>query len=69
MAEHRGGMKNMGTKKGIAIHVQKTAHTINWQEARILAREDNWGRRVLKAFEIQQRPMMKLHAGLILDPS
>ena len=42
------------------MHVQMTAHTINWQEARILGRENNWGRRtVLEALEIQQgRPMI-----------
>ena len=71
MAEHRRAVKNKNPKNGIAMHVQKTAHTINWQEAMILGREDNWGRRrVLEALVIQQRrPMMNLDAGLILDPS
>ena len=52
------------------MHVQKTAHTINWQEAKILEREDNWERRrLLEALVIQQRrPLMNLDAGLILDP-
>ena len=70
MAEHRKAMKNMDPKNGIAMHVQKTAHAINWQEARIPAMEDNWERRrILEALEIQQRrPMMNLDAGLILDP-
>ena len=50
--------------------MEETAHTINWQEAKILGREDNWRRRVLEALVIQQRrPMMNLDAGLILDPS
>ena len=49
MAEHRRVVKNKDLKNGIAIHVQKTAHTINWQEAKFLGREDNWRRRrVLK---------------------
>ena len=41
-----------------------------WQEAWMLAREDDWGkRRVIESLEIQQRrPMMSLDAGLILDP-
>ena len=30
----------------------EAAHNINWQEARILSRENNWGRRrVLEALE------------------
>ena len=63
MAEHRKAVKNKDPKNGIAMHVQKTA--------RILATEDNWGRRrVLEALEIQQRrPMMNIVAGLILYPS
>ena len=62
-------MKNKDPKNCIAMDVQKTAHTINWQEARILVREDNWGRRrVLEALEIQQRRPMILDAGLILHP-
>ena len=71
MAEHRRAVKNKDPKNGIALHVQKTPHTINCQEAKILGREDNWGRRrVLGALVIQQRrPMMNLDAGLILDPS
>ena len=63
-------MKNKNPKNEIVMHVQKTAHTINWQETRILVREGNWGKRVLEVLEIQQRrPMMNLDAGLILDPS
>ena len=44
--------------------------TINWQEAKILGRENNWGRRrVLEVLVMQQwRPMMNLDAGLMLDP-
>ena len=71
MAEHRRAVKNKDPKNGIAMHIQKAAHTINWQEAKILGREENWGRRRdLEALVIQQRrPMMNLDAGLILDPS
>ena len=57
MTEHRRAVKNMDPKNGIAMHVQKTAHAIDWQEARM--REENWGRRrVLEALEIQQRRLM-----------
>ena len=71
MAEHKRAVKSKDPPNGIAVHVQKTAHNINWQEARILARENNWGRRrVLEALEIQQRrPKMNLDAGLLLDRS
>ena len=70
MAEYRRAVKNKDPKNGIAVHVQETAHTINWQEAKILGREDTWGRRrVLEVLVIQQRrPMMNLDAGLMLDP-
>ena len=71
MAEHKRVVKSKDPLNGIAVHVQKTAHNINWQEARILARENNWGRRrVLEALEIQQRrPKMNLDAGQLLDGS
>ena len=70
MTEHRRSVKNKHPKNEIAMHVQKTVHTINWQEEMILGREDNWGRGVLEALVIQQRrPRMNLDAGLILDPS
>ena len=42
MAECRRVVKNKDPKNGIAVHVQKTAHTINWQEAKIFEREVNW---------------------------
>ena len=70
IVEHKREVKSKDPKNGITVHVQKTAHIINWQEARILAREDNWGRRILEALEIQQRrPMMNLDADLNLDLS
>ena len=54
MAENRKAVKSRDPKNGTAMHVQETAHTMNWQEARILGREDNWGRRrVLEALVIQ----------------
>jgi len=52
-------VKNKDLNNGIAMHVQKTAHTINWQQLKILGRENNWGRRrVLEVIEIQQRRPM-----------
>ena len=62
-------VKSKDPLNGIAVHVQKTAHNINWQEAGILARENNWRRRrVLEALEIQQRrAKMNLDASLRLD--
>ena len=69
MAEHKGVAKSKDPLNGVAVHVQKTAHNINWQEARIPARENICGkRRVLEALEIQQRrPMMNIDAGPLLD--
>ena len=64
------GSEEHGSQNGIAMHVHNTAHAVNWQEARILAGEDNWGRRrVCEALEIDQRRLMKnLDAGLTMDP-
>ena len=44
MEEHKREVKSKDPKNGSTVHVQKTEYIINWQEARILAREDNWGR-------------------------
>ena len=33
-------VKNKNPKNGIAMHVQETVHTINWQQAKILGKED-----------------------------
>ena len=42
MAEHKRAVKSKDPLNGIAVHIQKTAHNINWQEARrILAWENN----------------------------
>ena len=60
---------------GIAVHVQKTAHNINWQEARILARENNWGRIKKGPWgpwdptkKTQDEPWCWSTSGLIVDP-
>ena len=45
MAEHKRAVKSKDPLNGIAVHVQKTAHNIKWQEARILAKGNNWGRK------------------------
>ena len=55
MAEHRMVVNNKDLKNGIAMYDLETAHTINWQETKILGWEENWGRRVLEALVIQQR--------------
>ena len=61
-------MKGKDPLNEIAVHVQRTIHNINWQEARIIVRENIWGRRVIEALEIQQRrSIMNLGAGLLLD--
>ena len=45
MVEHKRVVNSKDPLNGIAVHVQKTAHNINWQEARILARENNCGKK------------------------
>ena len=41
MAEWKRAVKNKDPNNGIALHVQKTAHTTNWKEARVLVKENN----------------------------
>ena len=67
MAEHKRVVKSKDPLNGIVVHVQKTAHNINWHK--LGSFENIWGeRRVLEALEIQQRrPTMNLDAGLLLD--
>ena len=46
MAEHRRAVKNMDPKMELpCISKRLHMHAIDWQEARILVREENWGRK------------------------
>ena len=65
MAEHKRAVKSKDPLNGITMHVQRTSHSINSQEVRILAKGMIWGRslRVLEALEMhQRRPMMNVDA-------
>ena len=54
MAEHkRAGMGDINN--GLAVHSLKTGHPIEWSQARVVEREENWYRRRIKeALKIQQ---------------
>lgn len=67
--EHKTAVRRGDEKNGIAVHVKKTNHTINWAEASVLKSEPQyWRRRVVEAVSIQSRQhTMNLDCGLKLQ--
>ena len=57
-------------KNGIAVHVQKSQHTIDWGAARVQATAIGyWNRRTMEAIQIRRRKQsMNLDCGLHLSP-
>ena len=53
---------------GLAVHSLKTGHPIEWSQARVLEKEENWYRkRIKEALKIQQcRARMNLDQGFVL---
>ena len=68
MGEHRQATCRGDQKNGIAVHVQKTDHHINWEGATVKRRESGfWQRRMAEAIQIRMRsPNMNLDKGLLL---
>ena len=68
MSEHRQAIHRGDQKNGIAVHVQKTDHHINWEGATVKRRESGfWQRRTAEAIQIRMRsPNMNLDKGLLL---
>ena len=68
LSEHRQAVRRGGPKNGIAVHVQKTNHCINWEGATVWRKEVGfWQRRAAEAIQIKKRtPNMNLDSGLLL---
>ena len=79
VAEHRYAVKKEDVQNGIAVHVQRFHHSINWESARVCASASGyWYRRTLEAIQIRKEPhTMNLDCGLqlssvwnpVLDPT
>ena len=69
MTEHKYAVKTGDTKNGIAVHVQRTQHSIDWGAARVLTTAIRyWNRRTMAAIHIRRRQSMNLDCGLNLSP-
>ena len=68
LAEHRQAVRRGDDKNGIAVHVQKCNHSIDWEGARVEQVITNyWMRSTAEAILIrQQSPTMNLDRGLHL---
>ena len=68
MAEHKRAVRMGDVNNGLAVHSLKTGHPIEWSQARVVEREENWYRRRIKeALKIQQRQVrMNLDQGIVL---
>ena len=54
-SEHRQAIRRGDQKNGIAVHVQKTDHHINWEGATVKRRESGfWQRRTAEAIQIRR---------------
>ena len=69
MTEHKYAVKTGDPKNGIAVHVQRTQHSIDWGAARVLTTAIRyWNRRTMEAIHIRRRQSMNLDCGLHLSP-
>ena len=48
LSEHRRSVRNFSTRSEVANHVHQTGHLMNWDAARILGREGQHFRRIIK---------------------
>ena len=54
ISEHKQTVKRCDRKNGIAVHVMRKGHTINWEEDSVKISETGyWKRRLLEAIRIQ----------------
>ena len=69
MTEHQYAVKTGDPKNGIAVHVQKTQHSIDWGAARVQATAIRyWNRRTMEAIHIRRGQSMNFDCGLHLSP-
>ena len=68
LSEHRQVVKQGDPKNNIAVHVQKTDHRINSEDATVRRRAEGfWVRRTVEAIQIRKPTAnMSLDSGLLL---
>ena len=68
MTEHRWEVQKSDPNNGIAVHVAKSHHSIDWKEARVVKSvQGYWERRTMEAIEIKKsKSSMNLDRGLHL---
>ena len=68
MVEHKRAVRMGDVNNGLALHSLKPGHPIEWSQARVVEREENWYRRRIKeALKIQQcQVRMNLDQGIVL---
>ena len=68
LAEHKHAVRMGDVNNGLAVHSLKTGHPIEWSQARVVEKEENWYRRRIKeALKIQQcQVRMNLDQGIVL---
>ena len=68
MTEHKQAVKTSDPSNGIAVHVAKSQHSIDWSGARVVRSvQGYWERRTIEAIEIKKsKSSMNLDKGLLL---
>ena len=67
--EHKRAVKNADSNNGLAVHITKTKHQIEWDKAEVICREEQW-----MNWKIKESLMLKAHdnninldAGVSID--
>ena len=70
MMEHKYAVKTGDPKNGIAVHAQKSQHSIDWEGAKVQTTATGyWNRRTLEAIHIRKKGRsINLDCGLHLTP-
>ena len=68
MSEHKRAVKTSDPNNGIAVHVAKSQHSIDWSGARVVRSvQGYWESRTMEAIEIKKsKSSMNLDKGLLL---
>ena len=70
LTEHKGAVRRGDSKNGIAVHVQKHDHRVNWEAAKVIDQEQRyWPRRIREALHIAKKEGLStnLDCGLNID--
>ena len=69
LAEHRRAVRRMDNNNSLAVHVQRTTHSITWDKAEVIEQENNKIRRKIKeALRIQNTDQcLNMDQGMQID--